>query len=502
LPSGIKNNKCYHLLILVALSLCIGTYLIATTLIITKDGVLYIQSAQKFTLASIDAIKSEYFGYLFIIFAAHKLVGLFIDHSSLYGWIYTAQGITLLCRTLSIICLYFIGKILVGRRNSFLSLLILVFLPYPAKFGSDVLRDWPHILFLSISLLLLIRAGRSEKLWMFAAAGFVSGIGFMIRPECVQTVIYGILWLLIGIFLPEKKTSKVKMICALLLLVTGFAIPATPYIKAKGLPDKLKKVVNYSQQTERGIKIEQQGGDGHHPICQTAGLANDTVKTLVVLISKITEDLMYFFMPPLIIGFYYCFRKLRNILLPERFFVLSLVVLYTTMMILLHINYSYISRRHSMPIVVFTIFYVPIGLRIISRRISSKFTGKKLYQYKTRQKYFFILITLGLAICAAKIVEMTLPEAEKRGYVDTAAWLKQNTAVEDLIGVPDYRLSFYAEREGLLYEKEIPGNVKYAVVIIKFGNNEPLFSRTMKKEYSTWLNKRGRNEKIVVYKLD
>jgi len=152
-----RKDDIINLLILIIVASILGIYLIATTVLISKDGVYYIQRAQKLLSDPVGVIKEYPPGYQFLVFAAHKFVTLFTDNSSLFSWIYTAQSVTLLCRVLSLISLYFIGKLLVGSRRSFWGLLILIILPYPAEMGSDALREWPHIFFLSTGLLLLTR---------------------------------------------------------------------------------------------------------------------------------------------------------------------------------------------------------------------------------------------------------------------------------------------------------------------------------------------------------
>jgi 4-amino-4-deoxy-L-arabinose transferase-like glycosyltransferase len=106
---------------------------------------------------------------------------------------------------LALIPLYFLGRLFVGPRQGFFAILILVFLPYPAEFGSDVIRDWPHILFLATGFLLLVLGGRRGKWWLLGFVGLAAGMGYMIRPECAQLVVYGLLWLLARLLRPKPE---------------------------------------------------------------------------------------------------------------------------------------------------------------------------------------------------------------------------------------------------------------------------------------------------------
>jgi hypothetical protein len=123
-----RKDDVVKLLILLFIASLLGVYLIATTVLISKDGVFYIGQAHKFSSDPIGIIKTHPPGYPFLILVAHKFVTLFTNTSSLFIWIYSAQSIALLCRLLGLIPLYFIGKWLVGSKKSFYAMLILILL--------------------------------------------------------------------------------------------------------------------------------------------------------------------------------------------------------------------------------------------------------------------------------------------------------------------------------------------------------------------------------------
>jgi hypothetical protein len=502
-----RSEKCdtTHILVLLAVALGIGIYLISTTVLIAKDGVFYIERAQKLSSDPIGIIQLHPPGYPFIILLAHKFVMLFNNSSSVFTWIYSAQGVTLLCELLALIPLYFVGKLLVGSRQSFWATLILVVLPYPAKFGSDVMRDWPHILFLASGFLMLLLGAKKSKWWMFAIAGLAAGLGHTIREECTQIVMYGILWLLISLFFPRPNISRLKAVCATLILLVGFAIPAAPYMKVRGriLPPKLKSVISCNTPWQSS-GLEQSGFDNTVTVYTASGTPTDILKALGRLAQEISDNLMYFFVFPLMVGLYSHFHRLRKILLTERFFIFALLVLYVVMMVLLHINYSYISRRHCMPIIVFTAFYIPVGLQILARWLSKRTSKSSLSIKRNRQRWFFILMAVGFSICTAKFGRITPLRWEKQGYIDTAKWLKENTSEKDLIAMADSRIGFYAQRSSRRMDGEkIPGNTTYVVKFLdgKQAEDNITFNREVQKRYSVWMNKKKTKKRIVIYEV-
>ncbi len=432
-------------MILSAIALAIGVYLIATTILISKDGTYYIVKAQQFSSDPIGAIKGPPFGYLFLIFMTHKLVASLSGSSSLFTWIYSAQSITLLCRLLALIPLYFIGKLFVGSKKSFWAILILILLPEPAEFGSDALREWPHILFLATGFLFLIRSAGQGKCLMFGAAGLAAGLGHLIRPECAQLVLFGAVWILIRLLKPRQQMGRPKLLCALAALLIGFAIPAAPYNIIRGhiLPAKIKALISSSFPRE-SQEIQQPEINSGNYTYTASGVPGNIVKAIGKLLSRMSENLMYYYLPALLIGIYFHFRKKSSAMEIERFFVPALVMLYIVMLIVLHCHWGYISRRHSFPLVVFTIFYIPIGLELSADWLANRFSKSRPASEHDCRRWFFILLITGTAICIPKL--LSRPGSDKPGIRSAASWLSENTAQEDLIAVTDRRISFYARR--------------------------------------------------------
>jgi len=496
----VKKNDLIHIIILSAVTLGIGIYLIATTVLIAKDGVIYIEQAQNFSDNPIGIIKGgRPFGYTFLIFAAHKLVSLLGCGTSVSTWIYCAQSVTLLCRLLALVPLYFMGKFLVGSKRSFWAILILVILPYPARFGSDVLRDWPHILFLATGFLFLLLGAKHGKYWMFGVTGLAAGLGHTIRAECAQIVIYGILWLLISLFLTRPNISRLKAVCLILVLLIGFAIPVAPYMKAKGivLPPKLKNLISCNTPWQTG-GLEQNGFECDVETCAASAMSIDILNALVRLAQEISDDLMYFFVPALVIGIYARFCRQSEATSIEKFFIPAFIVFNVIMLILLYCNYGYISRRHASPLIVFTIFYVTIGMQELANWLSSVSSQIRSSTNQSR-RLFFAMLVIGGIICLPKLFSPI--RIDKKVYRMAAGWLKQNTAQKDLIAVPDIRISFYAERKGLGYEDNNPSEqVDYVVKIVKGEQEEPASNQKLHEVKWFYLDKRSKKQKLIIYK--
>jgi hypothetical protein len=495
-----RKGDAGNLLILVCAASVIGIYLIATTVLISKDGVFYIERSQKLSSDTINIVKTHPPGYPFLIFTAHKLATVFGAGSSALVWVYSAQAVSLLCRVLSLIPLYFIGKLLVGSNKSFWATLILIILPYPAQFGSDVLREWPHVLFLSGGFLMLLLGAKHGRCRMFGAAGFAAGLGHMIRPECAQLVIYGVLWILLRLLVPKHNMNKRALLGALAFLLLGFAIPVTPYMAARGhiLPEKLRSyfILSALSGTE---KIQQSRIDGSENNWTASIMPGKTVEAVGVFARDMSDNLLHYFVPALLIGVYVRLRQKSEIGDIEKFFIPAFVLLNVMMMIMLYRHWGYISRRHCLPLTVMLIFYVPAGLEILAKWIDDKFPGNRVQNNRHSRRYFFVLLVIGVGICTPKLIKPL--GAEKRGYRAAAQWLMENTRREDTVAVPDSRISFYAERIGLVYKEDIPENAKYVMRIVRDGGEEPDVGGSMREEISLWVDEHKKSRKIVLYKV-
>jgi len=494
----VKEKNLTHIIILLAITLGIGTYLIVTTVLIAKDGTFYIELAKSIADNPVEAMRNiPSWGYPFLIHLMHKMIGLFYDATSLQGWIISAQAVSLISKVIASIALYFVGSYFVGSRLSFWGVLILSILPDSAEYGSDALSNWPNIMFLAIGFLLLLLGSRFRKNWMFGWAGITTGLGYLIRPECGQVVLYGSAWLLFNLIRPQGKMRRIKAIGALVLLLAGFAVIAVPYMRSKGYIFPRQGI--WKLPALLSMSNDSIGSAFDTNMC-LAGLSVGKIIGNETLITNMCETLLYYFIPALLIGCYYYFRK-QSKTLEQTFFAAAFIIVNVAIAIWQSSCLGYLSRRHTLVLVAFTIFYIPVGLHVIASWLSRRTSKSDSAVEENIRRWFFILMVVGFVICAAKFVRITPLRWEKQGYRDTAEWLSKNTAPMDIIAIPDKRITFYAERKGLEYGEQIPEQVDYIVRIVKSGDEKLGFGKDNKEEYSTWVDKRKKSRKLVIYKV-
>jgi len=344
--------------------------------------------------------------------------------------------------------------------------------------------------------LLLLSGSRFHKSWMFGWAGIAAGLGYLIRTESCQLVLYGSVWLLFNLIRPQGGMRKSKAAGSLILLLAGFAVIAVPHMWSKGyvFPKqmiwKLPALLNTNNNNIGSIFSAN--------MCP-ASLLIGKITGNETLITNMCEMLLYYFIPALLIGCYYYFRK-QSKTLEQTFFAAAFIILNISIQSWRSHTFLTLSRRHGLALIAFIIFYVPVGFHIIASWLSKKTSRGNLPTEENVRRWFFILMAVGFGICAVKFVRTVPLRWERQGYRDAAKWLSKNTVPAAIIAVPDKRITFYAERKGLEYKEQIPEQVDYIVRIVKSEDEKPGFGKNT-EEYSTWVGKQEKSGKLVICKV-
>ncbi|MGA2916318.1 MAG: glycosyltransferase family 39 protein [Sedimentisphaerales bacterium] len=440
--------------------------------------------------------EAQHPGYPWLIIMVYKVTSFLCKNTSVFSWIYCAQSVTLLSRLITIAILYYIGKKLSGSWLSFWAILIFIVLPKPAEYGSDVLSDWPHLCFLTAGLLLILNGASNKRFWLFGFAGLASGMGYLIRPECVQLIVLGSLWLGLQLVWHKRIINRGKALCAICLLIAGFLVTAGPYMKLKGSIFPKKNVDLFTQEF-RQIEISEKS---NRIMFASQFAGSDIPKAFGKLGQNIGETLMWFFVPALLIGMHTWF-KTRKWYETETFLAGALIILNVFLMVCLYCRYRYMSYRHILPLLILLVFYVPIGLQELAiwfRHIFSRDADSISVTGRNEKFWFLILFFIGFFVCVPKLF---MPiRMEKQGHRATAKWLGANTDNTDIVAVPDIRIAFYAQREGVVYEKDdIPSNAVYVVRIIsKNAQNETALTWLLGDVVYEYINKGGESINVII----
>lgn len=435
-------------------ALAIGVYLLVTTVVIAQDGLQYIRWARSPTLLSDIGSITHPAGYPLLIRTFHSL---FRSGPSNLSWIHTAQAVSLLFRVLAVVPLFYLGKMLFDSRSSFWALFLLTFLPLPAEYGSDVLREWPALFFLAVGFLMLVAGAGGAKTRLFAMAGVATGLGQIIRPEVVQIMLYALLWIIIQFCIGEGRVQRHRLFWALTALFFGYCVVMLPYGMAGGraIPGKIQQI----QKQLTGDFAKGAGGyynlkqDGYVAQAQNLRVSGITDSTLIYavpqFIKKYFAIMMYYYIPFFVLGAWQRLWVRRESGQTERILMTAFFVVNVVMLCFVYGRFGVLSKRHCLPLVAFSFFYVWQGLRFVAEWFAKNRPAAESINLSKRRTYFLIFAITGVGICLPKLLEPI--RFDKRGFRWAAVWLRDHTAKKDVIAVPDERITFYAGRSGLSY---------------------------------------------------
>jgi 4-amino-4-deoxy-L-arabinose transferase-like glycosyltransferase len=486
-----------NLLILILVALLIGIYLISTSVIISKDGVFYIDLAKKITENPSDIAANRPSGYEFLIFYGHMLMCFITGVSRVESWIWTGQGVALLCRLFAIIPLYFIGTRLIDRDIGFRGCLILLLLPIPAHFGSDVLREWPNLLFMSWGVLCFLCGVRENRPWTFFFVGLLGSLSFFIRPESVQIVLFAGVALTALMMKRSNKRERLKAIAGEALLIIGFCGPVLLYAGFSGqLSTRYMEHHITKAHSAVSDSITTQSESDFNGRSRNA-IDHSLPAFLYELFKNAGELLMWFFLPFWGIGLY---RRLSGKAdAVERFFVVALI---STGLLLILFRYWYIqpviARRWCLPCMALTVFYIPVGIDSAGKWLQET----HVIRGWDAAKWAHALLVVGILTCLPKLIKPL--GYEKKEYRVAARWISENTRQGDLICSFDSRIPFYADRNYVVYKDNHKFNpnatADYFIVLSNEGKTEGMLPEAITLQRSFPMNA-GKKE-VQIFRYD
>ena len=486
----ITKKHVRDIAILTAIAVILGTYLIITSVIISKDGVVYIDRAQKLSTQTHKVMNlSDPFGFPVLIAAFHKFLRL---DDSPASWILSGQIGVLTCRVIAIAVLYLFGTALFSRTQAFWAVLILICLPWPAEFGVDILREWPHLLFLFTGLLLLYYGIQKKNAVCFFAAGIVCSLGYIIRSECAQIILYGLIFFFAKLTEAARAQKLLRHNLTYACLLIGFLLIFIPYAVHldNPIPRKLQDLSPRTDAPDSAVMLSDTVMEWTASL-DVAGV----FQAAVDLFSHIVENLMYYFALPAAIGFYLLFLNVPGRFDNRRLLVALFMGFYVTALFVLDMRWGYISRRHALPLSIMFCFYIPAGIRQIACWLNRKSATTET----SLRQWSLILTAVGILICLPKLLKPM--GYDKKGYRNATAWIAENTPANALFCTFDSRIPFYAGRRYRIYKDpkkfRLTPKIDYIITQSKNGQIDIPVSEDVRLEKTFELNVSGEKQVLL-----
>lgn len=453
-----KKILAHPWVILLVLSTVLGAYKAATLRCISRDSVLFFEYSRQLGSDPGKAVESydQHPGFPFLLLAACKGSESLCGELSIAQEVAAGQAVNLVCWIGALCLLFLIFQHFTTAGNALIQTLFVMAIPAYAGNASDVLSDWPALLFAALAFLFCLKGVETLRLRFFLIAGAASGAAYLIRPEglvfAVATGLYVLLRLAFG------TAQKRKLLIGLAILLASASIFVLPYMIYKGaiFPKKnvgtFRETASCTDSRDSRRLISPLYRDPYLPLA-AAGLPKP-VEGFFRLLEAALNVLFLLTIPWMLIlvckGF--LFRRLNE---PD-LLLLIFTGLWLVLMIWLFTHAGYISGRHILPLVAFTFAWLREGIERLVRWFAQK--------PKAVQSGIFWFCVIAFAVFAARLVRPD--RLDKAYYPEAGTWLREHTPADARLAVFDSRIGFYADRAYVLLPKADFSACDYLIVNI------------------------------------
>lgn len=453
---GTEKPAARYLVILLVAAGLLGIYKVVTAACISNDSVLFLEFADQLAISPVKAIRSydQHPGFPMMLYAARQVLQIFCGPIlSAEEKILLGQGIVLLCRLLTLAAVYLIFTRFSRRQAAFLNTFFVLLIPKYANHGSDVLSDWPALLFEALSLLLCLKGIASLRRRYFFVAGAAAGAAYWIRPEGL--IFVPVLWIYILIRCIRFSDNRRSLcLCGLAMTLAALAV-ISPYIAMKGAIFPKKDLGDFTQEA-----FLPESGPAAAGSPWAAGLSHPAS---AAAIPRAMESVFHFLEEAanllLLMIVPWGFIIIRNVLSfwrnsPPRQFLVVFILLWIILLVGLHAFTGYLSNRHLMPLVVFSFGWVWEGI--------VRLLGPLAHPPRRLRTYVLLFSALALL---PWIVKLPRPlHADKDIYKQAGLWLRQAVPPEHRLAVFDNRIGFYAQRRYKMVTANLLHTAEWAVL--------------------------------------
>lgn len=435
-----REWAAYALIVLAGLAVRI--YLTAAADTVSRDTCTFVWFAQDLAADGIQAVDNyqQHPLYPASILATHTLldsVGLAPAGNA--GWRVAAILVALLAGLACIVVIGLLARFLFGRTVGLVCAGFAAVLPELAEYSADGLSDTLHLL-LYVSALLLGMVGLTRSRWQpMLAAGVLSGLAFLTRPEGAGVAV---VLTMACLALPRVGRWRTRLpMCA--AVAVGALLVAAPYMQMTGrlIPKKsIFELFGQPAGQTAGASDAPSAIGAHWPILADAGLGLPAVASAVVLIvRKWVRTCRVVFFVLAILGI--CQRgwpaDRRNACAA----LTAAGALHFAVLMLLVVNFAYdseLSQRHTLVLAVLILPWAAAALNDIVAAV-----------LKRRPAAAPALVwTVAIAIIVGSIAYWLFrPRQQNTRYMrEAAVWLAEHRPDTRLVMTAEYRVGFYADK--------------------------------------------------------
>ena len=428
------------LLAILVLALAIRASLVATATVTARDTATFVWHAQDLARAPLETLRThdQHPLYPTLILAVHSVLRPVLPADKVAAWERSAQMAACLGGLAAVVALYVLTVQLFDRRIALLAAFGIAVLSEPCQLSADGLSDMPHLAAYLCAAAALVAAVRRGAWPLFAAAGALSAVAFLARPEGAGVAIVGTLAGLLGVLGPTRRRS---LLAAAVCAGAFFAL-ASPYMASTGRLVRKKSIGELFHIAAQPAPASL-GDARERPAQRGTLLAADSAFAAA---PRITEK--YFragrvvFVLPMFLGLGW--RRVRRPVRVQRNLIVAMAGLHLTTLVFLHSAYGYVSLRHVLVLAILTVPFSAAVLAAVVDGLAESLSLSMAPRVATMRRRLWVALLLVLA---ASTAPWTLrPLRADRGYVRRAgAWIRAHGyGPETVILTSRHRVAFYA----------------------------------------------------------
>lgn len=457
--SLLRNNKQLITIMLCAFVVKLIQVLLVCT--ISGDGPAYIRMAKNFFAGNFSAGLAEDYPPLYSLFIAAA-------YSITNDWVIAGRLVSFIFSILTIVPIYFLTKELFGEKVAKVASVFFIFHPAIGGYSVRIISE-PIYVFLFVSAVWLSwKAISTQKHSLLFAAGAISGLSYLVRPEGLGVAIVTCLYVSFHDLLRVKYNYRKKIIhiCMLLLGASIFVLPYLLHIRNETGQWKLSKkksILNAVTGKAYGNSVPDASVLFGARIPAYSRMEDGFPKIFLGFVGEFITSFHYLLFLLLLIGL------IRRKAIPRQGKYESFIILITIFYFLL-LSLFYVSDRHIVPLIAMCLFWAAIGFCELYRYVSIRMPQGLVETMPILRGRVFALMLMAVILSSS--AEAFRPQdRDKIGRRKVGLWMKENCKESPRILTDSLRLAYYAEGEAVRVQNR-PNISKYDD-LMKFVKSSP-----------------------------
>lgn len=455
--------------LLVALAL--NVLIVATSPIISRDGIGFIRIAKSLAAAPRATLVAEdqHPGYPALILLGARLLQAISPADEGTCFLLAARAISGLAGLCCVMLVYRMTSVIFAPRAGAAAALLTAVLPLFRLNAADALSDSPHLAAYLLAVVLAVEGFRRDQTRWFAASGAASALAFWIRPEgaSVALVVGGLcFWQAL-----RQPGRSWRIAVSRLMAVGGCAVAlAAPYVLLSGkitskktpwaAPVAVAEVAAEIPPTAApfapvasaaptgvcaGLLIEHPGQDTLPDELPADSAAGRVWNGLFEFCEESFQAYRYLLLLPLLFSQFYLERLVRQW---PAFRLLQLQsTVHIGLLAFLYWTAGYLSHRHLMPMVALTMPATAAGLLVFLEEAKSRWDLRR---------------GAGVALTSIIVAAIVVPRYVRplnenvAPLFAAAAWVRERAQPGDCLLATSQYVSFYSGVPGGLLGFELP----------------------------------------------